>query len=190
MKNRLWLCTVLSIIFCCFCYLSVHGSPVQRHVSERHALWGNVCEGELMYLQAPPEDPSRVDDDIRQPPEYPYTAGAEDPDEGTDETYYLVLCIENNTTADITYQYRWGGGAWESVVLKGKDRKLHARTWKEKEGGQTYPDFCIKFSPDISGKSPGKESVLKTYVAPKESCTYARIYHFKQKDQRIDLTEG
>jgi hypothetical protein len=142
----------------------------------------DVFNGELLYLQAPPEDPHHTDEETRQPPE--------DPDENTEETFYAVLCIENNTTTDIPYWYKWGEGAWESVVLKGKEQKLHSWPWKEKEDARTFPDFFIKFSPDVSGKSPVKESILKAYLAPEESCNFGKVYHFKRREQHIDLAEG
>ncbi len=142
----------------------------------------DVFDGELLYLQAGVEDPPYVDEEKRQAPEAP--------DEDTKETYYAVLCIENNTTVDITYWYKWGDGAWESFVLKSKERKLHSQPWKEKEDAQTFPDFFIKFSPDISGKSPVKESPLKAYLAPEDSCNFGKVYYFRIKEQRIDLTEN
>lgn len=181
--KKIMFCTIFCIVVC---GISAEGGLSQRTAPEGYTGCGYSQEGELpsgwFYLQAPPEDPHHTDEDKRQPPEAP--------DEGSKEAYYAVLCIENNTTGDITYQYRWGEDAWESFVLKGKERKLHSRPWKEKEDAQTFPDFFIKFSPDISGKSPVKELVLKAYLAPEDSCNYGKVYHFKRKEQHIDLTEG
>ena len=192
MKEKIWLCTLPSIIFCFFCFFPVHGSSLQRHVSERHAMNGyakeDAFDGDLLYLQAGAEDPRHTDEGKRQAPEAPSEDTKDTKD--TKETYYAVLCIENNTTIDITYWYKWGEGAWGSFVLKSKERKLHSRPWKEKEDAQTFPDFLIKFYTDISGKSHAKESILKTYLAPEDSCNYGKVYHFKRKEQHIDLTEN
>lgn len=186
MKKKIWLCTLPGIVFCFFCFFSVHGSSLQMCVPEIHSMYGyakeDVFDGELLYLQAGAEDPPQADEYTRQAPEVP--------DEYSKETFYAVLCIENDTAIDITYWYKWGEGDWKSVVLKSKERKLHSQQWKEKEDAQTFPAFFIKFYTDTSGKSHVKESKLGAYLAPEDSCNYGKVYHFRIKEQRIDLTEN
>lgn len=187
MMKKIVFCTIFCMVLYC---ISAEGGLPQRTAPQGYTGCGYSQEGTSpsgwLYLQAPAEDPPHVDEDKRQPVEAP----AEDPGEGIQETFYAVLCIENDTTVDITYWYKWGEGAWESFVLKSKEQKLHSQPWKEKEDAQTSPDFFVKFYTDISGKSHVKESKLGAYLAPEDSCTYGNVYHFKIKEQRIYLAEN
>lgn len=100
---------------------------------------------------------------------------------------YAVLCLSNNTDAEITYSYRWGNGQWQSSYLVAGETDIHS--WRY-TGRATSPNFQVEFDVDTSDYIVNQLYNLDRYSAIAKNCVEGKNYAFEYADwEVIDLYE-
>lgn len=100
---------------------------------------------------------------------------------------YAVLCLANNTDAEITYSYRWGNGQWQSSYLDSGETDVHSWRFTARP---TAPNFKIRFDVDTSDYISNQVYDLDQYSASVKNCVEGKNYAFEYADsETIDLYE-
>lgn len=98
---------------------------------------------------------------------------------------YAVLCLANNTDAQITYSYRWGNGQWQTSYLDVGETDMH--TWRYTARAAS-PNFKISFDTDPSNYISTQAYYLDRYSAWGRNCLEGKNYAFEYTDwAMIDL---
>jgi opacity protein-like surface antigen len=106
----------------------------------------------------------------------------------SEDDFYELVCIHNDTDLTISFRYRWGNGSWTTAqVQPGYVRPIW---WEYDYANQDRsPNLSIRFDRDLSSDSSIKSYNLETSSAPTINCRdYGRDYHFDYADwDSIDL---
>lgn len=98
-------------------------------------------------------------------------------DSGPSNARYGVAKISNPLSMPVTYQYRWGKGAWKTVTVGAYKAMRHS--WRYQFDGQNAsPTLQVRFDSD-----PGAGTYMRTYTVKRYAVRYRTIggknYRFK-----------
>lgn len=102
------------------------------------------------------------------------------------ENQFAVVCIKNEAGLHLSYNFRWGNGAWQAAQVGTGGNRWHS--WKYPAGGNSSPAFEIRFDYDLrQGRNTSKTYTLSRNPAQFESCDYGKKYRFKRTGDFVDL---
>jgi hypothetical protein len=107
---------------------------------------------------------------------------------GRNVNRFGVVCIINETSTLINYEYRWGSESWTSSSVSANNRRWHS--WEYTGNSQTSPSFQVRFDSDMTSGINRLTYTLDRNAMRTQSCDGARQYAFqftRSNRNRIDL---
>jgi hypothetical protein len=84
---------------------------------------------------------------------------------------YALVCITNNTSSTINFDFAWGEDDWETRSLEPGDTRYFA--WEFDYANQNVaPDFYINFDSDMTQGEYWLDYPLERFAAPETDCIY------------------
>ena len=104
-----------------------------------------------------------------------WSAGAQ----AANNKHYGVVCLRNDTRAQITYLHRVGNGGWQTRFLAPGDGWKFTHRYDEANENSS-PSIFVKYDQDArSGRNFQHEQKLMRRAAVGETCQEAHVYAFQ-----------
>lgn len=98
--------------------------------------------------------------------------------EAANDKHYGVVCLRNDTRANITYMRKVGGGDWETRFLAPGDSWKIAHRY-DRANENSSPDVHVRFDADASSRKFTQFKDLERRAAVGDTCQEAYIYAFQ-----------
>lgn len=106
----------------------------------------------------------------------------------SEDDFYDLVCIYNQTNVTINFRYRWGNGSWTTTQVQ--PGYMQSIWWEYDYPNEDWsPKLTIRFDSDLSSDTSYKSYSLEPLAAPTTNCRdYGRDYDFDYTDWgSIDL---
>ncbi|MBR0840879.1 hypothetical protein JQ607_11830 [Bradyrhizobium liaoningense] len=98
--------------------------------------------------------------------------------EAANDKHYGVVCVRNNTRANITYMRKVGEGGWETRFIEpgGEWRMAHRY---DRANENSSPKVHVKYDADATGRNFTQFKDLERRAAVGDTCQEGYVYAFQ-----------
>ena len=98
--------------------------------------------------------------------------------QAANEKHYGVVCLRNDTKANITYSRKVGDGGWETRFLAPGERWKISHRYDSSNENRS-PTVRVRYDADASGRKFSQSKELDRLAAVGDTCQEARIFAFQ-----------
>ncbi|WP_441238979.1 hypothetical protein [Bradyrhizobium sp. 930_D9_N1_4] len=98
--------------------------------------------------------------------------------EAAGNKHYGVVCLKNDTRANIAYSFKLGDSGWTSRFLAPGDRWKFSHRY-DISNENSSPSIHVRYDADASGRKFSQSKKLERRAAVGDTCQEANVYAFQ-----------
>ena len=103
-----------------------------------------------------------------------------------DNKHYGVVCLKNDTRANITYQRKIGDGGWETRFLAPGDAWRIAHRYDSANENRS-PPVLVRYDADATGRKFSQNKELTRRAAVGDTCQEGHVYAFQYEKSNANF---